>query len=171
MRTLGVAILLFGLFVARQLRTIDQRDSFSFASSGPYVVERVVDGDTLLLDGGTRVRLLGVDTPETKHPEKKPEPLGFEAYEFTRSLVEGRQVTLEFDRERRDRYRRVLAYVYVEGRQLNEELIRAGLSRAETQFPYADSMKRRFRDAEQEARTEKRGLWSGRMQSEIGQQR
>lgn len=123
-------------------------------------VARVVDGDTLLLDSGQRVRLIGVDTPETVHPQRPPEPLGPEASEFTRRLVEGRQVRLEFDRERWDAYQRVLAYVYVDALLLNEELIRAGLSRAHTAFPFRSDMQRRFRAAEAEARAARRGLWS-----------
>ena len=132
---------------------------FSYNSKGPYRVQRVVDGDTLLLEGGTRVRLLGVNTPETKHPGKPVDPLGLKAAEFTRRHVEGRRITLRFDRERRDKYRRVLAYVYHGDWFLNEELIRAGYSRAETRFPYSTRMKKRFRAAESEARANRRGLW------------
>src|SRR5919198_6222440 len=61
------------------------------------VVERVVDGDTLLLASGERVRLIGVDTPETKHPKKSVEYFGKEASAFTRCMVEGKRVRLEFD--------------------------------------------------------------------------
>src|SRR5262245_39753543 len=56
------------------------------------VVERVVDGDTLVLAGGDRVRLIGVDTPETHHPTKPAQPFGQEAYTFTRRMTEGKQV-------------------------------------------------------------------------------
>src|SRR5260221_8295539 len=77
-------------------------------------VQRAVDGDTLLLDDRTRVRLLGVDTPETKRPDWPVESFGPEAHEFTRAHVEGRQVRLEFDKERHDKYGRVLAYVYLD---------------------------------------------------------
>lgn len=129
-------------------------------SGAMVVVERVVDGDTLLLANGERVRLLGVNTPETKHPSKPVEPFGEEASAFTRAMVEGRTVRLELDRERRDAYGRILAYVYIDQRFLNEELIRAGLSFAQTRFPYSEQMKRRFKLAEAEARTHRRGLWS-----------
>lgn len=145
--------------LARVLKLTRDDASFSFDSPGPYTVQRVVDGDTLVLQGGTRVRLLGVDTPETKHPHKPVEPLGPEAAAFTRRHVEGRSVTLQFDRERRDRYRRVLAYVFVGDWFLNEELIRAGYSRAETRFPFSNRMKKRFRAAEAEARENRRGIW------------
>ena len=123
-------------------------------------VQRAVDGDTLLLADHTRVRLLGVDTPETKRPDWPVEPFGPEAHEFTRVHVEHRNVRLEFDKERHDKYDRVLAYVYVDDWFLNEELIRAGLGKAITKHPYSEQMKRRFRAAESEARRERRGIWS-----------
>lgn len=123
-------------------------------------VERAVDGDTLLLDDRTRVRLLGVDTPETKRPDWPVERFGPEAHEFTSTHVEGRRVRLEFDKERHDKYGRVLAYVYVDDWFLNEELIRAGLGRAITNHPYSETMKRRFRAAQREAQHQRRGIWS-----------
>ena len=131
-----------------------------FESGRTARVVRVVDGDTLLLEGDLRVRLLGVDTPETKHPDRPVEHLGPEAAAFTERLVEGKDVRLEFDRERRDRYGRALAYVYVGDVMLNEALIREGFSRAETGFPYRRDRKRLFRDAEAEARASRRGLWA-----------
>ena len=123
-------------------------------------VERAVDGDTLLLEGHVYVRLLGVDTPETKRPNWPVEPFGAEAHEYTRSRVEKRQVRLEFDKERRDKYDRVLAYVYVDDSFLNEDLIRTGMGRAITNHPYSEAMKRRFRAAENAARRERLGIWS-----------
>jgi micrococcal nuclease len=114
----------------------------------------------LLLEGGTRIRLLGVDTPETKIPDQPPEPWGPEASDFTARKVTGKQVRLEFDRERFDQYGRTLAYVYVGDLFLNEELIRQGLSTAQLQYPYRSDMKRRFLNAEQEARAQRRGIWS-----------
>jgi micrococcal nuclease len=123
-------------------------------------VQRAVDGDTLLLDDHTRVRLLGVDTPETKKPDWPVEPFGPEAHEFTAAHVERRNVRLEFDKERHDKYGRVLAYVYLDDWFLNEELIRAGLGRAITNHPYSESMKRRFRAAQREAQGARRGIWS-----------
>lgn len=129
-------------------------------ASGRTLIVRVVDGDTLVLAGNERVRLIGVDTPETKHPTKPVQPFGPEAAEFTRRAVEGKQVTLRFDREKRDRYQRLLAYVYLKDWCLNEELIRAGLGECVTRYPYDSSMKRRFRAAESEARAARRGIWS-----------
>jgi micrococcal nuclease len=128
---------------------------------GLFDVQRVVDGDTLLLTNHARIRLIGADTPETVKPNHPVEPWGPEASEFTRQFVAGKQVRLEFDRERLDKYNRFLAYVWVGERMLNEELIRAGLARAELKYHYSSAKKTRFRRAEAEAKSAGRGIWSG----------
>jgi micrococcal nuclease len=129
-------------------------------SEKTYRVARVVDGDTLLLEDGARVRLIGVDTPETVKPGAPVEPFGPEATAFTRRFVAGGEVRLQLDRERKDRYGRFLAYVWVDGRMLNEALVRAGLARARLDYRYSEAMKRRFRRAEEEAQAARRGIWS-----------
>jgi len=131
------------------------------------VVKRVIDGDTVLLESGLRVRLLGIDTPETKHPDRPVEAGGAEAAVLLRSLVEGREVRLEFDKHRFDRHRRALAYVFLGDRFVNAELVRAGWSRAETRFPLRSTYKQRLRAAENEARAERRGLWQAEPGDEI----
>lgn len=129
--------------------------------AGHYQIEYVYDGDTLLLTTGQRVRLIGVDTPETVKRDHPVEPFGPEATQFTRQFVSGGEVRLEFDRERLDRYGRSLAYVWVGDRMLNEDLVRAGLARFEPQYHYSETMKRRFRIAEEDAKSARRGIWSG----------
>jgi micrococcal nuclease len=143
-----------------QFRVDNRAPPAPHAPGALALVHRAVDGDTLLLADHTRVRLLGVDTPETKRPEAPVEPWGPEAHEFTRAHVEGREVRLEFDKERYDKYGRVLAYVYLDDWFLNEELIRAGMGRAITNHPYSEAMKRRFRAAEREAQQKRLGIWS-----------
>lgn len=126
----------------------------------PLRVVRAIDGDTLLLEGGFRVRLLGVNTPETKHPDQSAEPYGPEAYEYTRSLVDQRLVTLEYDRERLDNYRRVLAYVSLDdGSLLNQRLIETGLSPAVVGFPIRSDRRRLFEDTERVAQSGVLGIW------------
>jgi len=123
-------------------------------------VTRVVDGDTLVLDGGERVRLIGVDTPETVHPQKPVEYFGKEASEFTRRTADGKRVRLEYDQGtgRQDRYGRTLAYVYLEdGRLLNLEIIEGGYGHAYTRFPFAKMEE--FQKAERTARETGSGLW------------
>ena len=130
-------------------------------AEGNYWVQRVVDGDTLLLTNRAWVRLIGADTPETVQPNHPVEPFGPEATEFTRRFIAEREgkVRLQFDRERVDKYERFLAYVWVDDRMLNEELIRVGLATAQTRFRYSSTMKTRFRRAEEEARATGRGIW------------
>ncbi|MFN0197014.1 MAG: thermonuclease family protein [Planctomycetaceae bacterium] len=123
------------------------------------VVKRVVDGDTLLLDTGERVRLIGVNTPETKHPDLPVDPLGLEAAEFVVRRVQGKSIELRFDREKVDQHQRLLAYVYVDNQFLNEELIREGYSKVVTRFPYSSSQKAIFILAEEEAKKAKRRIW------------
>jgi micrococcal nuclease len=127
---------------------------------GVYQIERIVDVDTLLLTNGAQVRLIGVKTPEPSPSDHSVDAWGPEARQFTETFLSGRLVRLQFDRQRLDRDRRLLAYVWVEDRMLNEELIRAGLARAELGFHGSESMKTRFRRAEREAKAAGRG--SGR---------
>jgi micrococcal nuclease len=157
-----IAVVLAGWIAVRWWQDGLRRVPPESLSEDVYRVERVVDGDTLLLANQARVRLQGIDTPETKQPNHPVERFGPEAAEFTRQFVSrgNGNVRLQFDRERIDKYGRFLAYVWVEDRMLNEELVRAGLATAETGFRYSDSMKRRFRRAEEEARAEGRGIWS-----------
>ena len=129
---------------------------------GEVRVERCVDGDTLLLEGGVRVRFIGANTPETKKPDWPVEPFGPEAAAFTQETIANAKnhVRLETDGDKTDRYGRQLALVYVGDTLLNEELIRQGLARAETQYRYSNAMKTRFRAAEDEAQKAGRGIWS-----------
>ena len=123
------------------------------------ICSRVVDGDTIILEGQERVRLIGIDTPETKHPRKPVQYFGKEASEFTRRLVEGEKVRLEYDQERTDRYGRVLAYVYLEdGTFLNAEIIKQGYGFAYTRYPF--KYMEEFRAYEKEALESSRGLWA-----------
>lgn len=143
--------------------------SYNYADA---LVKRAVDGDTLLLESGERVRLIGIDTPEMHESNKlyrdaqrsheditTIKELGMRSYEFTKNLVEGKRVSLEFDVERFDRYKRLLAYVYLkDGTFLNAEIVKQGYASLLT-FPpnvkYADLFLKLY----QEARENRRGLW------------
>lgn len=121
----------------------------------------VVDGDTIVLDGNEKVRLIGVDTPEIKDTRKPVQYFGQEAYRFTKSLVEGKKVRLEYDWEKKDKYGRTLAYVYLEdGTFLNAEIIKQGYGFAYTRFPF--KYLEEFRQYERDAREDERGLWTPR---------
>ncbi len=127
---------------------------------GVYRVDRVVDGDTLVLANQHRVRLIGADTPETVRPDHPVEPWGPQAAEFTRQFVAGGTIRLEFDGPRKDKYGRYLAHVWVGDRMLGKELIRAGLATAETRYSYSAEMKARLLEAQAEAQDAGRGIWS-----------
>jgi len=119
---------------------------------------RVVDGDTIVLDGQETIRLIGVDTPETRDPRKPIEAFGQEAYEFTKSLAEGKKVRLEFDQEQIDKYGRTLAYVYLDdGTFINAQIILQGYGHAYTEFPF--KYMENFRGYERMARERGLGLW------------
>ena len=127
----------------------------------PLRVDRAIDGDTLLVEGGFRIRLLGVNTPETKHPNRPPEPWGIEAHQFTQTLVHNKPITLELDRERWDDYRRILAYgVLDDGSLLNERLILQGLSPAIVTFPIRGDRRRLFMNAQEVAKRQGLSLWA-----------
>ena len=134
--------------------------SLTFAQDS-YLCTRVVDGDTIIIEMNgkqERVRLIGVDTPETKHPKKPVERFGKEASDFTTRMVEGKKVTLEYDQEKRDKYGRLLAYVYLEdGTSLNAEIIKQGYGFAYTRFPF--KYLEAFRQYEDDARSNGKGLW------------
>jgi micrococcal nuclease len=136
------------------------------------LVTRVVDGDTLVLENKERVRLIGIDTPEIHESNKLNrdaqrsgqdiatiKQLGQRAYEFTKNLVEGKRVRLEFDVEKFDKYKRILAYVYLlDGTFLNAAIVEQGYASLMTYPPnvkYADLFSKLYQDA----RKNQRGLW------------
>jgi len=136
-----------------------------FSGMQSYKVVRVVDGDTvvLLIQGKeTRVRLIGVDTPETVHPRKPVQPYGREADHFLKNLLRGENVYIEHKAgvSEFDRYGRLLAYLYraPDGLFVNLEIVRQGYGHAYTQFPfqYMDL----FRFYERKAREDAKGLWA-----------
>src|SRR3989344_5800432 len=148
------------------------------------VVTRVVDGDTfdmMLTDiehldripeelrrrwlaqedtenPAISVRMIGIDTPETVHPKKAVEKYGLEASNYVRSLIEGKNIELEFDTEMWDKYQRLLAYVYIDGALVQAKILQNGLGFAYLRFPFIRAQE--FLAYEAEARKAKLGLWS-----------
>ena len=140
----------FALLFALLLAGCSQRDL--------RTVVRVIDGDTVLLDGEERVRLIGIDTPETVHPSRPVECYGREASAFLRQTVQGRNVRLQFEQQRQDRYGRTLAYLYLkDGTFVNAEMVREGYAHAYTRYPFRHMED--FRRLERSAREAGRGLW------------
>ncbi len=128
-------------------------------------VHRVVDGDTVEAWPGIKIRYIGVDTPETRHPRRPVECYGKEAAAANRRMVEGKKVLLVPDTITMDPYGRILRYVYLlDGNGgpavfVNEELIARGLGRARL-YPPNTREKRRLMAAERKARRNRRGIWS-----------
>ena len=118
----------------------------------------MIDGDTIRLESGEKVRLLGIDAPETKHPKKVPDPCGPAASTYNRDLLAGQEVVLEFDVEREDRYGRLLAHVFTRSTFVNAELVRRGYARVST---YRPNLKYRdfFLSLQSQAKKGDRGMW------------
>jgi micrococcal nuclease len=130
---------------------------------GPYVVvDRVVDGDTIIVReraGGVRVRLIGVDSPESVKPGTPVQCFALKASAFAKRALTDTLVRLEYDVDRFDRYGRTLAYVWVGSTMFNEDLVLEGYGVVDTVPPnvrYVDL----FLAAERNAREHDRGLWS-----------
>ncbi len=128
-------------------------------------VEKVVDGDTIKLENGQTVRYIGIDTPETKHPNKPVQCFGREASAKNKELVEGREILMEKDISNTDRYGRLLRYIYLPNPQasdeaifVNEYLVEQGYAHLLT-YPPDVKYDKILRDAQTAAREEKRGLW------------
>jgi len=127
-----------------QIRIVEYEDA---------VVTKVIDGDTIEIEGGVKVRYIGIDTPEIG------EPYYLEATEANRQLVEGKRIRLEKDVEDKDEYGRLLRYVWVAEIMVNAELVRLGYAYS---YSYPPNLKyqARFLQLEREAREQKRGLWT-----------
>jgi len=167
-----VLALLFSLFSIAWFFSSGKQKT-SVRNNEDVLVQRAVDGDTLKLANGERVRLIGIDTPEMHESNKlyrdaqrssqgveTIKRLGRRAYEFTRSLVEGKLVRLEFDVEKHDKYGRTLAYVYLkdDGTFVNAKIVEEGYASLMSIPPnvkHADLFLKLYR----EARENRRGLW------------
>lgn len=126
----------------------------SEASEKDTFVKYVIDGDTITVPGRESVRYIGIDTPE------RGEPFYGEARKRNSSLVKGKKVTLVFcDKERRDKYGRLLAWVYADGVFVNEVLLREGLARRLPIPPCGTMFVTKFKAAEDSARAEGLGIW------------
>lgn len=130
---------------------------------GKYKVIRVVDGDTIIVkfnEKEERVRLIGIDTPESVHPDaEKNVEEGKVASEYTKSKLEGKEVALEFDAQERDHYGRLLAYVWINGEMFNKTLLQEGYAQIATYPPNVKYVEE-FTQIQKQARENNKGLWS-----------
>jgi micrococcal nuclease len=165
------ALVAFIYFGARSFVFTSDQKSFP-ADHGRYMISRVVDGDTVVLSDGRKVRLIGIDTPEVYFSEKllkdskksgqdidTIQALGKRASEFTKKLCLGKKVRVEYDVEKKDRYGRTLAYIYLEdGTFVNAKIVEEGFAQVLTIPPnvkYSDQ----FIKLQAQARESGKGLW------------
>jgi micrococcal nuclease len=122
-------------------------------------VIRIVDGDTITLEGNIKLRYIGINTPESVDPRRPVQCFAKEASQRNRELVEGQIVTLEKDVSETDKYGRLLRYVYVNGIMINKQLVQEGYALASA-YPPDVKHQKELKEAEKDAQQNKRGLWS-----------
>lgn len=146
-----------------QSRLLNNREVKGLYTNNTARVERVIDGDTIKLVDGRTVRYIGIDTPESVDPSQPVECFGKEAAEKNRVLVEGKKVTLEKDVSEKDRFGRILRYVYVKEENgndifVNKYLVEQGYASASS-FPPDVKYQETFREEMRKAVLENKGLW------------
>ncbi|MFA5500546.1 MAG: thermonuclease family protein [Candidatus Omnitrophota bacterium] len=172
---INIAALFLAVIVYFGTRFLPHQSCFaSSPQQNSFVyVAKAIDGDTLRLSTGERVRLIGIDTPESRYNNKLERDskrskkdiktiinMGKEAAAFTKQLVEGKKVRLELDVQKRDKYKRLLAYAYLEdGTFVNAKIVEEGYAQVLTIPPnvkHADT----FLKLQREAREKHKGLWN-----------
>jgi micrococcal nuclease len=150
---MGKTIVVIVIFVVLIVAAILVYNQLSPTSQDEYEVERVIDGDTIELSSGDRVRLIGINTPESGQPYYG------EATAKLKELLGDSKVTLKTDKEDKDQYDRLLRYVYVNDTHVNMEMVRLGMA---TAYEFEPNVKysSEFADAEAEARHNSFGIWT-----------
>ncbi len=123
------------------------------------LVTRIIDGDTIEIEGGQKIRYIGIDTPETVDPRRPVQCFGIEASNRNKQLVEGKRVQLGRDITEMDKYGRLLRYVYVNNTFVNLLLVQEGFAYSYT-YPPDVKYQNQFIEAERTAREQNKGLWS-----------
>ena len=171
---LTLTALLFSYFFLPQPKRVSQKKikisptkTFKVSTSSARVV-RVIDGDTIELEDKQKLRYIGMDTPELHDPRKPVQCFAQEAYEKNKELVEGKVVILEKDGSEKDRYGRLLRYVYLpqqekettsSGFMINDYLVRQGFAHS-VSYPPDIKYQEQFSSAQTEAREKNLGLWN-----------
>ncbi len=147
------------LFISHQFANSNTKTVSDDKSSDLVMVIRVIDGDTIEIEGKKYVRYIGIDTPETVKPNTSIQCFGQEASIKNKDLVEGKLVRLEKDVSETDKYGRLLRYVYVGDVFVNDYLVSEGYAFAAS-FPPDVKFQKQFSTSEQIARDSNKGLWS-----------
>ncbi|MBR2283917.1 MAG: thermonuclease family protein [Ruminococcus sp.] len=170
---IGIAAIIFSFQLEKSTQSTPPVHDSSATSSeeampelhGLYNVVRVVDGDTIVVDidgAETKIRFIGVDTPESVNPDKSLNTeQGKIASEFTADMLTGKQIYLEYDTERTDKYGRTLAYVFLSDKftMVEAELLKSGMAEVMTIEPNS-KYALYFEELEAEAKQNKVGFWS-----------
>lgn len=163
-------ILILLRYHKRQLLLPTAPESQNQGSTSKMAVEKakvihIFDGDSIEIEGGKRIRLIGIDTPELDVKENTPDCFATESAKITKQLLENQIVELEKDKEDTDKYGRLLRYVYTDGVFINEFLLQQGYGRR-ISIPPNTRYWKELDAAEKEAKEGKRGLW-GKCRSDI----
>ena len=129
-----------------------------------YEVTRVIDGDTVELKNGERLRYNDIDTPETVHPNKPVECYGLQASAKNKELVEGEIILVELGNPTKDRYGRLLGYVYIDDLFVNAELVRGGYAEVNS-YGNPGSELSNLLEIEKNAKESMKGLWGACLNS------
>lgn len=170
MTSLVVIVVVLGVLAFQYInQTGPFQNNGANTSTGPHDsekvhVSRVVDGDTFVAENDNneqlKVRLIGVDTPETVKPNTPVQPYGKEASDYTKKHLTNKDVYLEYDKEKEDRYGRTLAYVWLDDKTMyNEQLVKQGLAREKYYSPNG-KYREAFEKSEDIAKEKKLNIWS-----------
>jgi micrococcal nuclease len=155
-----IAVIVFlGLMLVR-IFFFRQADATSPSARTSVTVSSVIDGDTFELTDGRRVRMRGINAPEAGHYDATAEPFAEESTGWLRARIDGQEIQLRFDRELKDHYGRLLAWVYdKDGILINQQMLSQGFAELLPDYGLPVDLEPSLRSAESEARVDKRGLW------------
>lgn len=158
-----IGMILLSLLLGACTFPDSEEESSSSSALIPVDVVSVIDGDTIKIDfeGKTQtVRYLLVDTPETNHPTIGKQPLGAEATAENKRIIDSGEVSIEFDEGGRyDDYDRLLAYIYVDGESVQEQMLASGLARVAYIYPPNTRYVEEFKEVEEQAKDKEIGIW------------
>ncbi|MCD6471380.1 thermonuclease family protein [bacterium] len=156
---LCLLVIFIGAFIFFRIYQDKLKIEREYEAAGFIKVQKVIDGDTIKLKNGEIVRYIGIDTPETVDPRRPIQCFGYQASKMNKKLVEGKYVRLEKDITERDKYGRLLRYVYLpDGTFVNLKLVEMGYAFSYT-YPPDIKYQDLFIQAERKARENNLGLW------------